>query len=106
MQDGKLYFRAKPAPKEFRKKLYVRQNRGPGALDCSRGACNLERIEVLLELNGPTVADRPHVGDLCFAFFSLPVKPELIVAESHDFLAAVALKDFVRAKDEFVETRR
>ena len=78
----------------------------PRASDCSRVASNLERIEVLLELNGPTVADRPHVGDLCFAFFSLPVKPEVIVTESHNSLAAVALKDFVRVKDEFVETRR
>ena len=95
-----------PCPKQFNKKLYVRQNRGPGALERSRVSCDPERIEVLLELNGPTVADRPHVGDLCFAFFSLPVKPEVIVAESHDFLAAVALKDFVRVKDEFVETRR
>ena len=46
------------------------------------------------------------MGDLCFAFFSLPVKPEVIITESHDFLAAVALKDFVRVKDEFVKTRR
>jgi hypothetical protein len=90
----------------FVKKLYVMQNRGPGALERSRVSCDPERIEVLLELNGPTVADRPHVSDLCFAFFSLPVKPEVIVAESHDFLAAVGLKDFVRVKDEFVETRR
>src|SRR6266536_953355 len=51
-------FGQNPSPKNFRQKLYVRQNRGPGALDCSRVACNLERIEVLLELNGPTVADR------------------------------------------------
>src|SRR4029077_15218502 len=92
-------------PGNFRKKPYVRQNRGSGALDCSRVSCDPERIEVLLELNGPTVADRPHVRDLCFALLSLPVKPEVIVAESHDFLAAVALKDFVRVKDEFVETR-
>jgi hypothetical protein len=60
----------------------------------------------LLELNGPTVADRPDVSNLCFALFSLAVEPEVIVAESHDFLAGVALKDFVRFKDEFVETRR
>src|SRR5438094_7980774 len=92
--------------KHFRKKLYVRQNRVPGALERSRVSCDPQRIEVLLELNGPTVADRPHVGDLCFAFFSLPVKPEVIVAESHNSLAAVALKHFVRIKDEFVETRR
>jgi len=46
------------------------------------------------------------VGDLCFAFLSLPVKSEVIVAESHNPLAAVALKDLVRIKDEFVETRR
>src|SRR5207237_7348632 len=97
---------AKSCPKNFRKKLYVIENRGPRALERSRVSCDPERIEVLLELNGPTVADRPHVGDLCFAFFSLPVKPKVIVAESHDFLAAVALKDFVRVKDEFVETRR
>ena len=77
-----------------------------GALDCSRVACDLERVEVLLELNGPAAADRPNVGDLCFAFLSLPVKPEVIVAESHNFLAAVGLKDIVRVKDEFVEARR
>src|SRR5438552_8454325 len=92
--------------KHFRKKLYVRQNRGAGALKRSRVSCDLERVEVLLKLNGPAVANRPDVGDLCFAFFSLPMKPEVIVAESHDSLAAVALKDFVRVKDEFVETRR
>src|SRR6058998_1382367 len=69
-------------------------------------ACDLERVEVLLELNGPAVADRPDVGDLCFAFLSLPVKPEIIVAESHNSLAAVALKDLVRVKDESVEARR
>ena len=78
----------------------------PGALDRSRVACDLQRIEVLLELNSPTVADCPHVGDLCFAFFGLPAEPEVIVAESHNSLAAVALKDFVRVKDKFVETRR
>src|SRR5213593_4151369 len=89
-----------------RKRGSSRKVGGPGALDCSRVACDLERIEVLLELNGPAVADRPHVGDLCFAFLSLPVKFEVIVAESHNSLAAVALKDFVRVKDEFVETRR
>ena len=77
-----------------------------GALDCSRVACDLERVEVLLELNGPTVADRPDVGDLCVAFLSLPVKSEVIVAESNNSLASVALKDLVRAKHEFVETRR
>jgi hypothetical protein len=66
----------------------------------------LERVEVLLKLDGPTVADRPDVGDLCFAFLTLPVKPEAIVAESHNSLTAVALKDLVRVKDEFVETRR
>ena len=77
-----------------------------GALDRSRVACDLERVEVLLELNSPAVADRPDVGDLCFAFFSLPVKFEVIVAESHNSLAAVALKDLVRVKDEFVKTRR
>ena len=106
LQQVNRHSGANGAPKNFHKKLYVIENRGPGALECSRVACDLQRIEVLLELNGPTVAHRPHVGDLCFAFFSLPVKPELIVAESHDFLAAVALKDFVCAKDEFVETRR
>ena len=77
-----------------------------GALDRSRVACDLERVEVLLELNGPAVADRPDVGDLCVAFLSLPVKSEVIVAESHNSLAAVALKDLVRVKDEFVKTRR
>jgi hypothetical protein len=46
------------------------------------------------------------VGDLCFAFLSLPVKSEVIVAESHNSLAAVALKDLVRVKGEFVKTRR
>ena len=46
------------------------------------------------------------MGDLCFAFLRLPVKPEVIVAESHNSLAAVALENFVRVKDEFVETRR
>ena len=77
-----------------------------GALDRSRVACDLERVEVLLELNSPAVADRPDVGDLCFAFLSLPVKSEVIVAESHNSLAAVALKDLVRVEEEFVETRR
>ena len=72
----------------------------PGALDRSRVACDLERVEVLLELNGPAIADRPDVDDLCFAFLSLPVKSEVIVAESHNPLAAVALKDLVRVKDE------
>ena len=61
-----------------------------GALDRSRVACDLERVEVLLELNGPAVADRPDVGDLCFAFLALPVKSEVIVAESHNSLTAVA----------------
>ena len=79
---------------------------GPGALDRSRVACDLERVEVLLELNGPAVADRPDVGDLCSAFLSLPVKSEVIVAESHNSLAAVTLKDLVRVKDEFIETHR
>ena len=65
------------------------------------GACR-----VLLEFYGPTVADRPDVGDLCFAFLGLPVKSEVIVAESHNSLAAVALKDLVHVKDEFVKTRR
>jgi hypothetical protein len=36
-----------------------------GALECSRVACDLERVEVLLELNGPAAADPPNVGDLC-----------------------------------------
>ena len=61
-----------------------------GALDRSRVACDLERVEVLLKLNGPAVADRPDMGDLCFAFLSLSVKPEIIVAESHNSLTAVA----------------
>ena len=109
----------------FRKKLYVRSNPDETqindhvvcddtsrtltparALEHSRIAGDLERVEVLLKLNGPAVADRPDVGDLCFALLSLPVKPEVIVAESHNSLAAFALKDFVRVKDEFVETRR
>src|SRR5205807_6459975 len=106
LQDVNRDFGATPPPKNFGKKLYVRQNRGAGALERSRVSCDPERIEVLLELNGPTVADRPDVGDLCFALLSLPVKPEVIVAESHDSLAAVALKDFVRVKNEFVKTRR
>jgi hypothetical protein len=76
------------------------------ALERSSVACDLERVEVLLELNGPTVADRPDVGDLCSAFLSLPVKSEVIVAESHNSLAAVALENLVRVKDEFIETRR
>src|SRR4029453_7150153 len=75
-------------------------------LDRSRVACDLERVEVLLELNGPADADCPDVGDLCFAFLSLPVKSEVIVAESHNSLTAVALKDLVRVKDEFVKTCR
>ena len=78
----------------------------PRALDRSRIACDLERVEVLLKLNGAAVADRPDVGDLCFALLSLPVKPEVIVAESHNSLAAAALKDLVRVKNEFVKTRR
>src|SRR5207249_8803555 len=88
-----------------RKRASSRKARGPGALDRSRVACDLERVEVLLELDGPAVANRPDVGDLCFAFLSLPLKPEVIVAESHNSLTAVALKDFVRVKDESVETR-
>jgi hypothetical protein len=44
--------------------------------------------------------------DLCVAFLSLPVKSEAVVAESHNSLAVVALKDLVRVKDEFVEARR
>ena len=60
-----------------------------GALDRSRVACDLERVEVLLELNSPAVTDRPDVGDLCLAFLGLPVKSEVIVAESHNSLAAV-----------------
>ena len=78
----------------------------PGPLDRSRIAGDLKRVEVLLKLDGPAVADRPDVGDLCFALLGLPVKPEVIVTESHNSLAAVALKDLVRVKDEFVETRR
>src|SRR5207247_3444114 len=89
-----------------RKRASSRKARGPGALDRSRVACDLERVEVLPELDGPAVANRRDVGDLCFAFLSLPVKPEVIVAESHNSLTAVALKDLVRIKDEFVETRR
>ena len=88
-----------------RKRASSRKVRGPGALDRSRVACDLERVEVLLELDGPAVANRPDVGDLCVAFLSLPVKPEVIVAESHNSRTAVALKDLVRVKDEFVETR-
>ena len=114
-----------PSPKKFREKLYVRSNPDetqindhvvcddtsrtltpPRALDHSRIACDLERVEVLLKLNGPAVADRPDVGDLCFALLRLPVKPEVIVAESHNSLAAAALKDLVRVKNEFVKTRR
>jgi len=60
----------------------------------------LERVEILLELDGPVVADRLDVGDLCFAFLSLPVKPKIVVAERHNFLAAVALKDLAHGKDE------
>ena len=75
-----------------------------GALDSSRIPCDLERVEILLEFYGPTVANRPDVGDLCFAFLALPVKSEVIVAESHNSLAAVALKDLVHVKDEFVKT--
>src|SRR2546430_5965696 len=66
-----------------RKRASSRKARGPGALDRSRVACDLERVEVLPELDGPAVANRRDVGDLCFAFLSLPVKPEVIVAESH-----------------------
>ena len=29
-------------------------------------ACDLECVQVLLELNSPAVADRPDVGDLYF----------------------------------------
>ena len=69
-----------------------------GPLDRSRVACDLERIEVLLELNGPAVADRPDVGDLCFAFLRLPVKPEVIVAESHNFFASLDSKTSFASK--------
>ena len=69
-----------------------RRLRPPGALDRSRVACDLERVEVLLKFNGPAVADRPDVGDLCFALLSLPVKPEVIITESHNSLAACTQK--------------
>src|SRR5882757_886647 len=85
--------------------LGLRRN-AHGALDRSRVACDLERVEILLELNGPAAADRPDVDHLCVAFLSLPVKSEAIVAESHNSLAPVGLKDLVRVKDEFVEARR
>jgi len=35
-----------------------------------------------------------------------PPKSEVIVTESHNSLAAVTLKNLVRVKDEFIETRR
>src|SRR5437764_12443985 len=92
--------------KHFRKKLYIRQNRVRGALERSRVSCDPERVEVLLKVNGPADAVRPDVGDLCFALLGLPVKPEVIVAESHYPLAAVALNDVVRVKNDLVKTRR
>jgi hypothetical protein len=46
------------------------------------------------------------VGDLCLALLDLPVKSEVIVAESNDSLATVGLEDLVRVKHESVETRR
>ena len=55
---------------------------------------------------GPSASGDVHRVASLIAFLSLPVKPEVIVAESHNSLAAVALKDFVRVKDEFVEPRR
>jgi hypothetical protein len=84
---------------------FLKGKRSLGPLDRSRVACDLERVEVLLEFDGPAVADRPDVGDLCFAFCNLPVKPEVIVAKSHNSLAGVAHKDLIRVKDEFIETR-
>ena len=66
---------------------------------------NLQRVEVLLDLDSPAVTDRPDVGHLRLAFLGLPVKSEVIVAESNNPLASVALKDVVRVKHEFVETR-
>jgi hypothetical protein len=35
------------------------------ALDRSRVACDVERVEVLLEFNSPAVTDRPDVGATC-----------------------------------------
>src|SRR5207237_10922714 len=89
-----------------RKRASSRKVRGLGALDRSRVACDLERVEVLLELDGPAVANRPDVGDLCFAFLSLPLKTAVIVAESHNSPTAVALKALVRVKSEFIEPNR
>ena len=79
--------------------------RAHGALDSSRITCDLERVEILLELNGPSFADRPDVSDLCFEFLSSAAKPAMIVAENHNF-SALALKYLVNDDDELVETRR
>ena len=79
--------------------------REPGFLDDSRVARDLEGIEVLLKLHGSAFADRPDVSHLRFTLLHLPVKPEVVIAEGHNFVAA-ALKDLFRIKDEFVETGR
>src|SRR4051812_28279338 len=67
-------------------------------------ACDLQRVEVLLELNGPSFADCPDVSDLCFEILSSAAKPAMIVAEHHNS-PALAFKYLVHGDDEFVETR-
>src|SRR6266446_10089673 len=43
--DSQALSKGAPRPQKFRQKLYVRQNRVPGALECSRVSCDPERIE-------------------------------------------------------------
>ena len=67
--------------------------------------CDLERVDILLVFYGPTAAALfQYVGDLCFAFLALPVRSEVLVADSHNSHAAVALKILlVHVKDAFVQ---
>src|SRR2546429_9837079 len=73
-----------------RKRASSRKARGPGALDRSRVACDMERVEVLTELDGTAVANRRDRGDLSFALLCLPVTPVALAADSHNSLTAAA----------------
>ena len=76
-----------------------------GPLDRSRVACDLERVEVLLELmDQPSAVGLARRGNLCSAFLQLGENLNDELAKSHNSLAAVALKDLVRVKDDFIET--
>ena len=76
----------------------------PGVLNDSRVARDLEGVEVLLELYGSAFAHRPDVGHLRFTLLRLPGKPEVVIAESDNLIAAATFEDFVHIKYKFVET--